>query len=64
METSKLFLFYIIIIFIIYTMKPSLFKLTDLPDDTRRQKTLFLIFFMMIIAVFIFYIKVFFEYVN
>ena len=64
METSKLFLFYIIIIFIIYTFKPSLFKFTDLPDDVRRQKTLFLIFFMMIIAVFIFYIKVFFEYVN
>ena len=74
MQLSQLFLFYIMIIFFVYYIKPSLFQFDEVPleilqsknDETiqhwKRQKFLFVIFFMMIIAMILFYVKVGYEY--
>ncbi len=74
MQISQLFLFYIMIIFFVYYTKPSLFQFDQVPqeillsnnDETiqhwKRQKFLFVIFFMMIIAMILFYVKIGYEY--
>lgn len=71
---SQLFLFYIMIIFFIYYTKPTLFQFDEVPSEMiqtnneetiqhwKRQKFLFVIFLMMIIAMILFYVKVAYEY--
>jgi len=74
MEISQLFLFYIMIIFFVYYTKPTLFQFDEVPQEIlqsgdhekiehwKRQKFLFVIFFMMIIAMILFYVKIGYEY--
>ncbi len=62
MELSKLFLFYILIIIVLYYTQPTLFQLNHLPDDIRKQKLVFLICVMLFIAVSLFYIRMMYEY--
>ncbi len=62
MELSKLFMIYLFIIVLIYMYKPHLFRFTDLTEEERIRKTIVLLTFFIIIAIFVFYMKIFFEY--
>jgi hypothetical protein len=62
MELSKLFLFYIFIILVIYFIKPSIFQLNNLPENQKRRKFILILLFMFIVAIIIFFFKIFYEY--
>ena len=62
MELSKLFLLYIVIILFLYMSKPQLFQFSNLSEDVRRKKLIFLILFILILSLILFYLNVFMEY--
>jgi hypothetical protein len=46
----------------LYMSKPELFQFSNLNENARRKKLLFLILFILILSLMLFYVNIFFEY--
>ena len=59
MNLKYVILFYLILMALLFSLKPHIF---DLNVDKKKRKFMYLIFLVIIIAIISFYIKILFEY--